>query len=275
MRYIPGMPNNEQLLYIKLIQKLDPNIDPTSITSGIPDYDDLEKEYIKEINNAKNNFERVKISRELDLRKLVWEKLIQIQFKLFDFGSPIYFEIIPMQITSGSLLEYTLTTIIHKQIPPIFFGKTISHRLRHLFITSPVKMDSNIFEKTFDLNDFQFHGKFEIGFILSLFRHDIGEKILRMEAENIDLYFNDLTNQLNNQGLILKRLQKLFYLSNRKIRPADSPKSVSVIGHLVSECMGCIVPITDEYMVVQIGDFNPLHKSHAFLLLKQLLQFLI
>lgn len=143
-----------------------------------------------------------------------------------------------------------------------------------LFVTSPVKMDSNMFEKAFDLSDFQFHGKSEIGFILSIFRHDIGEKILKMEADNQDLCFNDLTNQVNNQDLILKRLQKLFYLSHQKIRPADSPKSVTAIGYLESECMGCIVPITDEYMVIQIGDFNPIHKSHAYFLLKQLLDFL-
>jgi len=274
MKYIPGTPNKEQSVDIKLIQKLDPNIDPGSITFGIPDYADLEKEYTKEINNAKNNFEQAKITRELELKKLVWAKLIQIQFKLFNFGAPIYFETIPLQITVGSLLEYTLTTIIHKQIPPIFFG-TGSHRLRYLFVTSPVKMDSNIFEKAFDLNDFQFHGKFEIGILLSLLRHDIGEKILRMEAANQDLYFNDLTNQLNNQALILKRLQKLFYLSHNKIRPAENPKNIVSIGYQDSECMGCIVPITDEYMVIQIGDFNPIHKSHAYFLLKELLQFLM
>lgn len=270
-----GTPNNEQSVYKKQIQKLDPSIDPTSMAFKIPDYDDLENAYLKEINNAKNNFEKTKITRELELKKLVWGKLIQIQFKLIDFKSPIYFEIIPIEITVGSLLEYSLTTIIHKQIPPIFFGRTGNYALRHLFLTAPVKMDSNMFEKAFDLNDFQFLGKFEIGTLLSLLRHDIGEKILRMEVGNQDLYFNDLTNQLNNQVLMLKRLQKFFYLSHNKIRPADNPKSIVAVGYLISECMGCIVPITDEYMVIQIGDFNPIHKSHAYFLLKELLQFLM
>jgi hypothetical protein len=275
MKYIPGIPSKEQMYYIKQVQKLDPSIDATSIVIKVPDYGVLEKEYTVELNKARNNFERTKINREFELKKVVWRNLVQIQFKVIGYEFPFYFETVPMPITNGVLLDNTLNTVVNLRISPIFFGKVAIEKLSYLFVSPDIKADPTIFGEYFDLNDFKFHGKFESGTLLSVLRHDLGEKILKTEVSKKELFSNDLIAQLNNDGVLQKNLQKFFYLSHRKIRPVDSPESIVSIGYIAAECIGCVIPVTEDYMLIQIGDFHYIHKSRAYPLLKQLLHVLL
>ncbi len=264
MKFIIGTPNKQQMNYIKLIQKLDPpNIMADSITVKVPDLQDLEEIYNKKRTSASNNFELTQITREFESRKIVSDHLVQIQFQHRGFRFPFYFETIPEPIPTGTTIEGTFNTIINKVVEPIFIGRTLLNKMKHILVTPSIKIDSNLFEETFYIDDY-LRGKFAIALLLAFLRKDIGSKILTAEGSKEELGPDKLLERLNADPTIQKYLQKLRYLAYNKVQPVDLPKSVCLFGHIDAECMGCVVPVTEDHILFQIGDYNPINKSVSY-----------
>ena len=275
MKFIDGTPNKDQQIYMKIIMKLDRDIEPDSISLKVPDYQVLEEEYQKQLSQASNNFERTKVMQIFERKRIVWNKLVQVKFNHIQYKFPFYFENIPMPLTNGTALEGTITTIFNKKINPIFLGKAAIRKLRYLLITPIIEITPDIIGEHFDLNEFMHYGKFELGTFIFALRHDIGNKILSMEGEKEELIFDDLLGRLNNDSFVQECLQKFGYLANRKIKPVDAPKSVFMMGYIPTECVGCIIPITENHMFIQVGDFKKIHKSCSFQLLQQLISIIL
>jgi hypothetical protein len=274
MKYERGMPNKWQQRYVKMIQKIDRDIDLSSIELRVVNSAELDLHYEDALREAKNNFERMRLERDFQSKRLLFEKLAQVVFKHPEFRFPFYFELVPLAVTNGTLLESTITTIINSDVPPIFFGRTHQRTENYLLITSQFDFEQYALGEHMDTNDFQLRGKFELGNLLASIRRDIGEKVLLTEGAKAELIFTSDLQDLNNDAVIQEYLRKLGYLSHRVFRPADAPSSKISFGSMDAECAGCIFPVTEIHRIIQVGTFSQIHKSYAFRLLKLLLSVL-
>jgi hypothetical protein len=274
MKYERGMPNKWQQRYVKMIQKLDRDINPSSIELRIVNSAELDLHYEVALRDAKNNFERMRLERDFQSKRLLFEKLAQVVFKHPEFRFPFYFELVPLAVTNGTLLESTITTIINSDVPPIFFGRTHQRTENYLLITSQFDFEQYALGEHMDINDFQLRGQFELGSLLASIRRDIGEKVLLAEGAKTKFLFAGKLQELNEDAVVQEYLRKLGYLSRRVFRPADAPSSKISFGSMDAECAGCIFPVTETQRVIQVGTFTQIHKSYVFRLLKHLLSIL-
>ncbi len=274
MKYERGMPNKWQQRYVKMIQKLDRNIDPSSIELRVASSVEFDQHYEAALREAKNNFERMRLERQFESRHLLFEKLAQVIFKHPDFEYPCYFELVPLAVTNGTLLESTITTIVNSEVPPIFFGRTHQRTETYLLVTSQFDFEQHALGEHMDINDFQLRGEFELGNLLASIRRDIGEKVLLAEGARANVLFTGKLQKLNKDAVVQEYLQKLGYLSHRVFRPADAPSSKISFASMDAECAGCIFPVTETHRVIQVGTFTQIHKSYVFRLLKHLLSVL-
>lgn len=248
---------------------MEPEIDKNTIVLKVPELET--KEFEERLLQAKNNFERTKLEREIELEKLTREFLVQIQYRIVNhaFELPIYFETVPHTTSSGTILEFNFTTLVNCNFPPMFIGKTRNGKNPHIIVKSPVPIPDNLFTKVFSIENFD-EGKFSISILISYFRSRHGVKILSLEGAKETQLVDDILIFLNNHEEIMKLLKKFPYRSSKRFKPVDLPKNKVNFGNIGSECIGCIIPVSEKTMMVQIGGFGSIDRTQIYPLFKQL-----
>lgn len=300
MKFVENPPNKKQAKYLKLFNKLDDEIISDSIKLFVPDVDYLKELHNKKLAECENNFERKKLARKLELKFKISEQLVQIVFELdnINFDFPIYFELIPLSTSSGSILEGTINTVFKEDFSSIFFGRTLtgtgkSHRYSFIQRELTNKASEDVFKNLINIEGFQ-KGKFTSAQFVGAFRHEMGSKFLTQDYDFESLLNNNpekintdtlkefkvkrerfmqskYLKLLKNDSENMEYLKKFYYLEKRKFKPVDMPKNVISFGKLESECVGSIFPISDSHMSIQVGDFRNLNKSPAYNLFKNIL----
>lgn len=222
----------------------------------IPELD--RQKFESKLNEAKNNFERKKIEREIESVQTTAGYLVQIQFGIAHqaLKYPVYFETLPRVTTPGTILESTFTTLIDYKYSPVFFGRLAYADKKHVFAKSPVSIPDDLFEGMFTIEGFK-RGEFPVAQAISSFRIQTGGKILKIEGnKEIKHEKDELVTFLNTHGDLMKLLKKFPYASKRIFKTVDMPKNKVHFGNLDAECIGCILPVSETSMLIQVGGFD-------------------
>ncbi|MHA1229279.1 MAG: hypothetical protein ACTSRP_16810 [Candidatus Helarchaeota archaeon] len=281
MRFTVGSLSKVQLKYLAIIEKIDKSIDRSSIIAKIPDPSDLDEKYKSEIKDAKSGFERMKIEKRYQTQKKVIENLIQIKFNHPEFKFPIYFETVRLSTTKGTLIDFTLNTIIEKYSPVVFIGRVRKGAgnikyLPNIYTSvglSPENSKSFLenlseeFKSYFiDVNDFT-NGNFETADFYSGIR-ELGRDILLSKVNKNETSDNNIAKSINNNPKILAYLKKIYYRELRTFIPIETKTDHIPFSELRSECIGIILPINDQYSFIQLADGRNINKSPIFQILK-------
>lgn len=275
MKYVEKLPNSDQKRYEKMIRKLDPEINLNSVVVRVPNTSELEHEYEDALSSAPNNFERRKIEMEFQLKKIVWQKLGQIQFgtNSLGFENPIYFETVPHASPKGTIIEGTLNTVVNKTTAfPVFIGRIFDKGRGYFlyFVSRGVGLKEDLFEGVFNQVKYR-NGEFSVAQLISELKFNLGPKFIEMEACQAyeEPFKNELMETIIMDEKVVNYLAAFHYLSEKQFEPIDLPKNILRFGFIKTECVGCILPTPENNILIQFGDFNVITKSPLFLLLKR------
>ncbi|NHI91641.1 MAG: hypothetical protein EAX96_03990 [Candidatus Lokiarchaeota archaeon] len=272
MKYILGTLNKKQEKYVKNFKQISPIIDLSSMIIRIPDSIEVDNEFGEKIRESKNNFEKRKIEQEFERKRLVLENLIQIQCSHSDplFKYPIYYEIVPISTNQGTILEETLNTIIDYNTNPAFCGRLHEQKEMVCFADSPLPQSVFKFLKFLNLEEF-LEGTFNLAINIAVLRHTIGVKKIKKFGRTA--FFDERLDIVTEQPFF-KLLSKFKYRVFNGFQLIDAPGKVN-FGDIETECVGCMLPINENQMIIQLGDFNNMKKSTAFPLLKHIVNHLV
>lgn len=270
------MPNETQLRYVQVIQKLDPGMDQSSMVVKVLDFKSIEEEYERALAEAKNNYERKKIERELEQKKLLNDHIVQIKFfpSQLDHQHPFYFQAIPLVTPNGSILEKTITTLIPGSFTPIYFGRVFQRKAYYItFVSAARNPDPELCFEEVDPREFA-TGDFVEAPILTENRRELGRKVLTWKEKIEESQSNELIQRLSTDKMTRKFLAKFLYLSGRQYRPVELPKLVVGFKILLAECVGCIIPTKNSFAYLQVGDYMPTNKTLSVRFMKHLIPLL-
>lgn len=276
MSLFSNQPNETQLQYVQIIQKLDPGMDPSTMAFKVLDFKSIEEEYEKALAEAKNNYEKKKIERELEQKRLLNDHIIQIKFfpSQLDHEHPFYFQAVPLVTSNGSVLEKTITTLIPGSFTPIYFGRIFqSKRYHQIFVSAARNPNPELCFEEVDPREFE-TGDFIKAPVFAENRRDLGVRVLTWKEKVEESQSSELIQRLYSDKMTQKFLAKFLYLSGRQYRPVELPKLVVGFKILLAECVGCILPTKNNFAYLQVGDFMPTNKTLSVRFMKHLVPLL-